>query len=82
MPRYTIRDLLWLTALLSILIAWWVDHKELDNERDGWHRAYVMQIHAGGGHVSFDVDDRQTVKWLNDSEAEARSERLILPFTK
>jgi hypothetical protein len=25
--RFTIRDLLWLTALLAVCIAWWVDHR-------------------------------------------------------
>ena len=26
--RFTIRDLLWLTALLAMGIGWWVDHRE------------------------------------------------------
>ena len=25
--RFTIRDLLWLTALLAMGVAWWVDHQ-------------------------------------------------------
>ena len=24
--RFTIRDLLWLTLLAAVLVAWWVDH--------------------------------------------------------
>jgi hypothetical protein len=25
--RFSIRDLLWLTALCAVLVAWWMDHK-------------------------------------------------------
>jgi hypothetical protein len=25
--RFSIRDLLWLTALLAVCIAWWLDHR-------------------------------------------------------
>ena len=27
--RFTIRDLLWLTALVAVLLAWWADHRRL-----------------------------------------------------
>jgi hypothetical protein len=26
---FTIRDLLWLTALCAVLVAWWMDHRRL-----------------------------------------------------
>ena len=25
--RFSIRDLLWLTALVAVLVAWWLDHQ-------------------------------------------------------
>ena len=25
--RFTIRDLLWLTALVAVFVAWWLDHR-------------------------------------------------------
>jgi hypothetical protein len=28
--RFSIRDLLWLTALAAVLVAWWVDHRHLE----------------------------------------------------
>ena len=31
--RFTIRDLLWLMALLGVCFAWWLDHHKLT---DGW----------------------------------------------
>ena len=36
---FTIRDLLWLTALVGVLVAWWIDHRStkyrvVDNGRD------------------------------------------------
>jgi hypothetical protein len=27
--RFLIRDLLWLTALCAVLVAWWIDHVRL-----------------------------------------------------
>ena len=27
--RFTIRDLLWLTALVAVLVAWWMDHHSM-----------------------------------------------------
>ena len=30
--RFTIRDVLWLTALAAVLVAWWVDHSRLSME--------------------------------------------------
>jgi hypothetical protein len=27
--RFSIRDLLWLTALCAALVAWWIDHERL-----------------------------------------------------
>src|SRR6476660_5049810 len=30
--RFTIRDLLWLTALIAVLVAWWVDHTRMTTE--------------------------------------------------
>ena len=31
--RFSIRDLLWLTALVAVLLGWWVDRNRLDQER-------------------------------------------------
>ena len=27
--RFTIRDLLWLTALVAVLLAWWLDRRQI-----------------------------------------------------
>jgi hypothetical protein len=27
--RFSIRDLLWLTALVAVLLAWWIDHRKV-----------------------------------------------------
>lgn len=34
MFRFTIRDVLWLTTLVAVLGAWWVDHLTIRRERD------------------------------------------------
>jgi hypothetical protein len=30
--QFSIRDLLWLTVLCAVLVAWWLDHRELRRE--------------------------------------------------
>jgi hypothetical protein len=29
-PRFTIRDLLWLTALAALAVSWWIDNKRIE----------------------------------------------------
>ena len=42
MLRFTIRDLLWLTLVVGLAVAWWVDHRrqadEMQNFKDPWQR--------------------------------------------
>ena len=30
--RFTIRDLLWLTALVAVLVAWWIENADIKRE--------------------------------------------------
>jgi hypothetical protein len=32
--RFSIRDLLWLTALCAVLVAWWVDHRGMAEQHE------------------------------------------------
>jgi hypothetical protein len=32
--RFTIRDLLWLTLVVAILAAWWLDHAGIQRQRE------------------------------------------------
>jgi hypothetical protein len=34
--KFTIRDLLWLTAVVAILLTWWLDRGQLEANRS-WH---------------------------------------------
>jgi Bacterial type II/III secretion system short domain len=38
--RFSIRDLLWLTALAAVLLAWWLDHRSLA----GYSRTVTYQL--------------------------------------
>jgi hypothetical protein len=33
-PRFTIRDLLWLTALVALAVGWWLDHTQMASRLD------------------------------------------------
>lgn len=35
--KFTIRDLLWLTVVVALAVAWWVDHRHLKNEAQMWY---------------------------------------------
>jgi hypothetical protein len=44
--RFTIRDLLWLTALVAVLVAWWADHRRATESYAELEKsAYVQNLH-------------------------------------
>jgi hypothetical protein len=32
--RFTIRDLLWLTAMIALAVGWWLDHRKITQENE------------------------------------------------
>jgi hypothetical protein len=40
--RFTIRDLLWLTALVALAVGWWVDHRRLGDQ------PYIIKVGPDG----------------------------------
>jgi hypothetical protein len=40
--RFSIRDLGWLTLLAAVLIAWWLDHRELTKQNLGLLTVYSL----------------------------------------
>jgi hypothetical protein len=38
--RFSIRDLLWLTAVCAVLVAWWLDHRALKSD----HRYVIKEV--------------------------------------
>ena len=45
--RFTIRDLLWLTALAAICTAWWLDDRQLRSSLDR-HTTVFPMVHTVG----------------------------------
>jgi len=43
MFRFTIRDVLWLTALAAVLVAWWLDRRQLAVDYTDYHRLKVEE---------------------------------------
>jgi hypothetical protein len=43
MFRFTIRDVLWLTALVAVGVGWWADHRSLWNR---WARAQSQLVNT------------------------------------
>jgi hypothetical protein len=41
--RFSIRDLIWLTALCAVLVAWWGDRHHLANELASVNQRYVAE---------------------------------------
>src|SRR5437867_2342016 len=57
MFRFTIRDVLWLTAFIAVLLTWWADHARIAADREGiareqrrWRRAFDSLV----THISYD----------------------------
>ena len=38
MFRFTIRDVLWLMAIVGLAVAWWMDHRDLDPDAQAMRR--------------------------------------------
>jgi len=51
MFHFTIRDVLWLTALVALGVGWWIDHRDhqatVDSLRQEIHRATVSKLKPG-----------------------------------
>ena len=39
MPRFSLRDLFWLTLVAAVCVAWWLDH----HRQETWLRFYEQQ---------------------------------------
>ena len=44
MLRFTIRDLLWLTLLAAVLVAWWVDRRAQARRIDELEKAQLIYM--------------------------------------
>jgi hypothetical protein len=53
--RFSIRDLLWLTALCAVLVAWWVDHRRLANDSPLKTSVAVVVLANNTKHPILDV---------------------------
>ena len=45
--RFTIRDLLWLTVVVAVLAAWWVDNRSRPNPDDRYNSGYKHGFNVG-----------------------------------
>ena len=43
MFKFTIREMLWLTVVAAIAVAWWLDRARLVQDLDWWSRAVEVQ---------------------------------------
>ncbi len=61
MFRFTIRDLLWATVMVAIMVAWWVEHREFsDHDREvmrSWRRQSQRMSNGkyGNNRINFAV---------------------------
>jgi hypothetical protein len=62
--RFTIRDLLWLTVVVALAVAWWVDHHDLIRYKAVYSELFKVN------------SDRQVQKKLHDFLAEPRRYQL------
>jgi len=47
MPRFTIRDVLWLTVVAAVLVAWLLDHREQARDR-ATSEAFMLRFTPDG----------------------------------
>ena len=42
MFRFTIRDVLWLTVVVALAVAWWIDHRTLAPEAKAFRKQQAI----------------------------------------
>lgn len=62
MFKFTIRDLLWLTVVVAVALAWWVHQRQQFRERERWHREALTAR-------------SDAISWKRNAEAMAESLR-------
>ena len=55
MFRFTIRDLVLITAMMGFALAWWIDRRRLTTAQDRLH-AIVSELASRNVQVEFDSD--------------------------
>ena len=58
MFRFTIRDVLWLTALVALAVGWWIDRSQvavLNRELSGGLKDVASAMEAHGFHMQVDL---------------------------
>ena len=45
--RFTIRDLLWLTVVVTVAVAWWVDRSQLESRIANFGRTWSKDLEIG-----------------------------------
>lgn len=68
MTRFSIRDLLWLTVLVALGVAWWVDRIQLD-------RQYRAQVEAAKGK-EFAIEWLQRAVTIQRNRADELEEQV------
>ena len=58
--RFTIRDLLWLTALVAMALAWWLDHRQLTKPQ-----RYRVETPADGSWSAL-LDNQSMEIWMRN----------------
>jgi hypothetical protein len=72
MFRFTIRDVLWLTVLVALILSWWLDRRFQRGQFDSQLRAVEAQRQK-------DAQELETIKLLNQiaREEEEAARRFI-----
>ena len=54
MKQFSIRDLLWLTLVVAILLVWWIDHRNLETRN-----RFTVRTVGADGEPSVLLDNQQ-----------------------
>ena len=52
--KFLIRDLMWLTVVVALAVAWWVEHRQLSDERarvEGWKEYHRQEMQEARGEA-------------------------------
>ena len=73
--QFSLRDLVWLTALVALVLGWWLDRRGIQQDRDLWkyHAQGTRELSSRYGVTKFEISGKEMIGKKSSGESYART---------